>query len=194
LLGQTLAFLRQFLDEQLRVALGGSADDAGDALVTFLDSDKIDSLNFKMGAVTLALVNLEEERLLRSPDLYARSGAGGATEKGQPDIRLNLYLLLVSRFKDYDQAWEHLSRILSFLQTQRVMDHSTQADLPDSVEKLVFELVTQNFSEQSHMWGSLRSAALPSLLYRVRLLAFRDAHPTVPPTVTDTQHALKRMS
>jgi hypothetical protein len=194
MLGETLSFLRQYLDDHLRVAAGGSVEDNQDALVAFLDGDKVETPNFKLGAVTLVLINLEEERVLRQADPYVRVNATGAPERVQPEIRLVLCLLLVARFKNYNESWDHLSRLLSLLQTERVFERSSHPGLPAGVEKLVFELSSQTFAEQGQMWGTLRTAYLPSMLYRVKLLAFRDSKPTSLPVVASPTVDLRRLS
>lgn len=190
MIAETLIFLRKHLDERLRVELGGSQDDAtGDRLV-FLDGDKIDPISFQLNAVTALLINVEEERLLRQPDLYVRQAEDGSRQRVQPDIRLILYVLFVARFKKYEVGWQHLSKILEHLQSNRVYDQSTAPDLPAGLERLVIELVTQSFAEQNEVWNALRTTHHPSLLYRVKLLAYRDRRPAESPEIVEQQRAI----
>lgn len=190
MIAETLIFLRKHLDERLRVELGGSQDDAtGDRLV-FLDGDKIDPISFQLNAVTALLINVEEERLLRQPDLYARQAEDGSRQRVQPDIRLILYVLFVARFKKYEVGWQHLSKILEHLQSNRVHDQATAPDLPAGLERLVIELVTQSFAEQNEVWNALRTTHHPSLLYRVKLLAYRDRRPAESPGLVEQQRAI----
>src|SRR5687767_5763978 len=101
MIADTLTFLRKHLDQRLRVELGGSQDDASGDKVVFLDGDKMDPVSFRLGAVTELLINVEEERQLRAPDLHSRQQGDGRRQKVQPDIRLILYVLFVARFKQY---------------------------------------------------------------------------------------------
>jgi hypothetical protein len=174
LIADVLVFLRKHLDDHLRIAVGSSPDDPTGDRVVFIDGEQTDRLNFKLGAVTELLINVEEERVLRPADLYARRSEDGTAQRGQPDLRLTLYVLFVARFKQYDTAWQHLSKIIEHLQTVRVFEPETTPELPAGIEKLVFELVTLRFAEQNEIWGALRTGHHPSVLYRVKMLRLRD--------------------
>jgi hypothetical protein len=194
MIGDVLVFLRKHLDDHLRMELGGTPDDATGDKVVFLDGDKIEPITFKLGAVSELLINVEEERVLRSADLYSRQAEDGTHQRVQPDIRLILYILFVARFKQYESAWEHLSKIIEHFQTTRVFDHETAPDLPASIEKLVLELVTLGFAEQNEVWNALRTTHHPSILYRVKLIALRDRKPQALPEVAERQVAVRRTS
>ncbi|MFV8751779.1 DUF4255 domain-containing protein [Nannocystaceae bacterium ST9] len=193
MISDVLVFLRKHLDEYLRIELGVTPDDASGDKVVFLDGDKIEPITFKLGAVSELLINVEEERLLRQPDLYSRKTEEGIPQRVQPDIRLILYILFVARFKQYESSWEHLSKIIEHFQTQRVFEQETTPDLPAGIEKLVLELVTLNFAEQNEVWNALRTTHHPSILYRVKLIAMRDRKPQVQPQVSEPQVDLRRI-
>lgn len=193
MIAETLSFLRKHLDAHLRAALGGSQDDAVADRIVFLDGDKSEPLSFQSGAVSAVLINLEEERILRSADPYTRIAEDGTRQAIHPDIRLNLYLLFVARFKRYESAWEHLSAILEHIQSQRVFESSTAPDLPAGVERLTLELVTLTFAEQNEIWGALKTSHHPSLLYRIRMLAYRDRRAVEAPPITDTRSRVRRV-
>jgi hypothetical protein len=193
LIADVLVFLRKHLDDHLRIAVGGSPDDPTGDRVVFVDGEQMDPLNFKLGAVTQLLINVEEERVLRPADLYARRSQDGTPQRGQPDLRLTLYVLFVSRFKQYDTAWQHLSKIIEHLQTVRLFEAETTPELPAGVEKLVFELVTLRFAEQNEIWGALRTALLPSVLYRVKLLRLRDAQVADSTEVAEIESSVRRI-
>ncbi len=185
MIGDVLVFLRKHLDEQLKADLGVTPDDPSGDKVVFLDGDKIEPITFKLGAVSELLINVEEERVLRQPDLYARQVEDGTTQRVQPDIRLILYVLFVARFKQYESSWEHLSKIIEHFQTQRVFEPENSPDLPAGIEKLVLELVTLDFAGQNEVWNALRTTLHPSILYRVKLIALRDRKPETLPQVSE---------
>lgn len=194
MIAETLNFLRRHLDERLRVELGGSQDDATGDRVVFIDGDKLEPISFQLNAVTVLLINVEEERLLRSPDLYVRTHEDGTRQRVQPDIRLVLYVLFVARFKKYDAGWQHLSKILEHLQTNRVFDQAGAPDLPPGLDRLILELVTLDFAAQNEVWNALRTTHHPSLLYRVKLLAYRDRRPAESPEIGEQQREIGKMS
>jgi hypothetical protein len=175
------------------MTLGGSQDEPSGDKVVFVDGDQMDPISFKLGAVTVLLINLEEERTLRNPDLYVRRTGDGHTQRVQPDIRLILHVLFVARFKQYEFAWRHLSKIIEHLQSVRVFDAQVTPELPSNIEKLVVELVTLNFAEQNEVWNALRTTHHPSVLYRLKLITFRDQQATETTEVGTIQPAVRRI-
>jgi hypothetical protein len=176
-IGKVLVCLRKRLDDYLRAELAEPGDDPTADKVVFLDGDKMDPISFLEGAVSELVINLEEERQLRPADPYA-GVQNGQLQRKQPDLRLVLHVLFVARFKQYDIAWEHLAKIIEYLQTNRTFERDGYPDLPTGVDKLTFELVTQSFTEQNDVWNALRITYHPSALYRVRLVVLQDVKPT----------------
>jgi Pvc16 N-terminal domain len=182
-IGKTLGFLRQRLDAYVRAELAPGDDPVADKVV-FLDGDKMDPITFQEGAITELLINVEEERQLRAPDPYLRIADDGKLGRKQPDLRLSLNILFIARFKQYDLAWDYLTKTIEYLQTNRVFERATTPDLPAGVDRLSFELMTQSFAEQNDIWNALRTTYLPSALYRARLVILQDVKPTTSATVT----------
>jgi hypothetical protein len=154
--------------------------------VVFLQNDKVEHLDLKLGAVTLLLVNLEEEHALRPAEPFRRTLPDGTTQRVQPPIFLNAYVLFVSYFKDYEQSLQFLSLILQFFQNHRVIDHTSFPALGDRFDKLTVELLSLPFAEQNNLWSLLRISYQPSLLYKVRMAVFRDEEGVPLPVAGDT--------
>jgi hypothetical protein len=149
-------------------------DEAREEQVVFLEGEHMDPLSFKLGAVSILLINVEEENTLRAPDPYLKPSSNGTNQKVHPEIRLNLYVLFVARFKQYSQSLNHLSQIIRYFQNHRLLDHHTAPELSENIDKLVIELVTLPFSEQNEVWNALRVTYHPSVLYKVKMVVFRD--------------------
>src|SRR4051812_43749152 len=167
-----LGFLRDQLNQHLGRLFGDQASGGGEAMVVFPDGEKLDPISFKLGGVTLLLINVEQESSVRAPDPYAKVGPDGSSYRGQPDIRLNLDILFVARFKQYEQSLALISQIVQFFQNSRVFDHRNSPSLDDRIDKLVLELITPPFQEQYNIWSALRATYQPSVLYRVRMIVF----------------------
>lgn len=176
MIGKVLVCLRKRLDDYLRAQLAEPGDDPTADKVVFLDGDKMDPISFQEGAVSELVINVEEERQLRPADPYAGL-QDGRLQRKQPDLRLALHVLFVARFKQYDIAWEHLAKVIEYLQTNRTFERDGYPDLPAGVDKLTFELMTQSFTDQNDVWNALRTTYLPSALYRVRLVVLHDVKP-----------------
>ncbi|BBL70716.1 DUF4255 domain-containing protein [Methylogaea oryzae] len=174
MIGNTLVFLKNRLNNHFRTLAGGSLNDAWEDKVVFIDGDqKPDSIAFKLGAVSLVLFHIEQENLLRPADPYVRVSAEGVATKVQPDICLNLCLLFVAKFKDYEQGLHYLSSIIQYFQANKRLDRQNAPELDKSIDHLVVEFTSLSISQQNELWGLLRAGYLPSLTYKVRTVIFR---------------------
>ena len=190
--GDVLVLLRDRLNDFIHAQSGTPLPDAGEDKVLLIDGEKMDPIEFRLGAITGLLVNIEEEGILRSADPYRGLTADGKPQRVQPEIRLNLYVLFVARFKVYEQGLQYLAMVLRFFQAHRAMDHDNTPALGAEIEKLVLELVTLPMSEQNEIWSALRTSYHPSLLYRVRMVVFKDQVGTSVPQIGNTELRISR--
>ncbi|HLT34880.1 MAG TPA: Pvc16 family protein, partial [Enhygromyxa sp.] len=84
--------------------------------------------------------------------------------------------------------------ILEHFQTVRVIESTNTPDLPAGLDRLSIDLITLGFAEQNEIWNALRTTHHPSLLYRVKLLAFRDRQPVELPEVVEVGTDLGRVT
>ena len=172
MIADVLRFLRNRLNKAVpRDSSGGPVED----LFAYVGTDKDDSVSFKSDAMSMLLIRIEEDATLRPPDLYARVSSDGTSQKMEPEIRMNLYILFVARFPDdYSRSLHYLSRVIRYFQNHRVFNLENSPDLGEDLCQLIMELVTPSFSEQNEIWGALRAAYLPSALYKLKLIVFQD--------------------
>jgi hypothetical protein len=178
---RALLFLRDQLNGYLSRA-GGGAGAGLEEPVTFIEGDKLDPLTLKIGAINALLVNLEQDMIMRRDDPFVRTLPDGSTVRARPDVRLNLWILFVARFHVYEAGLAGLSSVLEYFQANPVFDGRSAPALDPRIDRLVVELHTLPLSEQNDLWGSLKLAYHPSLLFKVRMIAVRDgdALPGVP--------------
>jgi hypothetical protein len=174
MLNDVLVFLKNHLNHQLNPRAGWTAGDSQEETVVFIDGERMDPIIFKLGAVTVLLINVEEENTLRPADAYLGLSSTGDKLKVNPAIRMNLYVLFVARFKQYEIGLEYLSDIIRHFQNHRVFDHTNAPELNEGIEKLILELVTLPFAEQNEVWNALRTTYHPSVIYKVKMIVFRD--------------------
>ena len=174
MIGEVLTFLRGRLNGYISVRLGVVPGESNPDRVVLLDGEKMDPIEFPLGAVTALLINIEQEKLQPAPDPYYRMLADGKSERVHPEIRMNLYVLFVAHFKQYEQGLSYLSLIIQYFQNHRLLSHDNAPELSDRIEKLTLELVTLPFSEQNEVWNALRTTYHPSVMYRVRMVVFED--------------------
>jgi hypothetical protein len=174
MINELLLILKDAVNAHLSASSGWGDEHTDQGQVVFPESERVDAIDLKLGAVTLLLVNLEQEHSVRPGDPYRVSLPDGSTQRVSPPIFLNLILMFVARFKDYQQGLRHTSSILQFFHSHRVLDHQNTPALSDRIEKVIMEFVTLPMSEQHNLWGLLRTAYHPSLIYRARLMILQD--------------------
>lgn len=132
------------------------------------------------GKAVLSLVNIEEDRISKSPQNFVK--VNDKVEYRNPKIFLNLYCLFAVANSSYDTALQHLSLIIQFFQYKNVLNHqnspaASEPKLDPRIDKLVFDLHSLNFEQVNHLWGTLGGKYLPSVLYKVRLVTIEDDTP-----------------
>lgn len=186
MIGDVLCLLRDRLNAHLGASLPDAQPDSAEERVQLIDGEKSDPVEFRLNAITVLLVNIEQETSQRSADPYLRTPGESNLRKLQPEIRLNLYVLFVARFKVYEQGLNQLSQVIRFLLTHRALDHVNTPTLSPQIDKLVLELVTQPLAQQNEIWSALRISYHPSVLFRVRMVVFRDAEGAAVPHISQT--------
>ena len=91
-----------------------------------------------------------------------------------PPIYLNLYLMVAGHFSgnNYPEALKFLSNTISFFQRRPVMDHENTPDLDSRIEKLILDIENLNIKDLSTLWSAITGKYLPSVIYKVRMVAF----------------------
>ena len=142
--------------------------------VAFLEGEKIDPLVIPVNKVTPILVNIEEEKILRMNDRYEGSLRNGKRTDINPSIRINMLILFVSKFSNYEQSLKFLSLIIKCFQSTPVFDHENTPTLNPEIDRLRMELITLPINQQNELWNALRTNYHPSVVYKVNLLVFHD--------------------
>ena len=193
MLGDVLCLLRDQVNAFIGRSVGAGAQDAGEARVQLIDGEKNDPLEFRLNAITLLLVNLEQEVSQRSAQAYVTAAGAASPRKLLPDVRMNLFVLFVARFTAYEQGLNQLGLVVRFLQAHRALDHASLPGLSPDIDKLLLEMVTLPMAEQNEIWSALRTNYHPSVLVRVRMVVFRDPEGSAVPQVASTVlHTLQR--
>lgn len=121
----------------------------------------------------ISLVNLEEERTFRA-QLPSHSLVAGQHVVREPELKLNLFVLLAAHFKHYDQGLKHLSCALTYFQANSAFTPEQYPGLDPRIEKLTAELQSLNYEQLNQMWAYIGAKQLPSVVYRVRLVTLQD--------------------
>lgn len=131
--------------------------------------------------VFMNLVNIEEETVGKSQLPYLRT-ADDKLNVQNPDIKLNLYVQF-SAFSDsttggqnpYTRALKLLDQVILFFQFRNVFHASHYPVLAENgMEKIIVEPISLTFEQLNHLWATLGAKYLPSVLYKIRTLTFRE--------------------
>ncbi len=142
--------------------------------VRFLDGANFDPIQFPLDYITPVIVNIKEERTLRQNDYGLPKLVNGLKVGGNPEINLELIVLFVSRFKQYDQGLKFLSMIIHFFQANKLIDRVTAPELSEEIGRLHIEMLTMPISEQNDIWNALRVGYLPSVAFKIGVLNYKD--------------------
>lgn len=128
--------------------------------------------------LVLSLVNLEEEKALKNGKAFVNRDFAEVTYKNPP-IHLNLFLLFVANYRNYETALKRLTQVLTFFQGKQKFtpNNSPGATLgppPITEFSLVMDLLSLSFEEVNHLWGSLGGKQSPFVVYRGRLVTISD--------------------
>ena len=138
--------------------------------------------------VVCTLTGMEEQNVNRK-FRYSKNPENGQFAVQNPLVNLNLFVLFSAYFgeQNYRDALKAISAVVEFFQGKLVFNHQNTPALPDTIDKVVFEMANLSFHELNYMWGMLGAKYLPSALYRMRMLIFdSDAEQLSVPAITGT--------
>lgn len=121
----------------------------------------------------LSLINIEEDRISKSPENFVRAFDGSIVYKN-PKIFLNLYILFAVNLSSYSESLKRLSLIIQFFQHQNVFRRLNSPSMPDGVDELILDLMSLSYQDLNNLWGILGSRYLPSVMYKMRLIAINE--------------------
>ena len=133
------------------------------------------NIDIPADSLGLSLVNVEEERVVKDQQAYKAAADGRRVAHVNPELKLNLYILIVANFNTYETGLKFLSGAIRFFQSKYVFTGENTPDLDPSIQKLIVDLFPLNFEQQNHLWGALGAKYLPSVMYKVRLLTIQEA-------------------
>ncbi|MDY0973396.1 DUF4255 domain-containing protein [Massilia sp. CFBP9012] len=153
------------LNEYLRGLLGTSEDIVVVSNLLGPDGSPAPNVNNR---VILFLTSIEKDTVSQRPP----EGRGMAFAGSQP-LFLNIYLMVAANFTgaNYPESLKFLSLVIGFFHRQPVIDHANSPDLDQRISKLVLDIENTSPQAMSNIWGVLGGRYLPSVLYRVRMVA-----------------------
>jgi len=139
----------------------------------------------------ITLMNIEEDRALKDQRVTVKNMFGDI-ETRNPDIYLNLYVLISANFTsagtesptlDYLEGLKRLSQVIAFFQGKNVFTQANSpllATIDKNIERLSAELFSFNFEQMNHFWSIIGHSYLPSVLYKIRMITVQENVQLVP--------------
>ena len=128
--------------------------------------------------ITLLRVEEETSRKQQSPFRYAvdeRDGKKKVVSKNvNPDVCLNLYVLITSHAQKYDTALAQISDVIYWMNNINYKDNSNEI----SANSLQVELQSLTSEQHNSMWQTLGGKMVPSVVYKVRMVTIAAAEST----------------
>ena len=197
-----LTFLTNELNEFLKLKTGTLADRI------FLTSVATETgIAIPEKSLGVSLINIEEERVYKDQRTSMINNRGNV-EYLNPEIKLNLYVIISANFQDdtigdesandYEEGLKQLSMVISFFQAKNVFtpDNSpTLTSFDPNLKKLVVELYSYSFEQLYNFWSVVGAKYLPSVLYKVRTVTFQEReffHSNIPIEKIDIESKTKQ--
>lgn len=144
----------------------------------YLDAIQKDVSQKEGLCITLLHVEEETSRKQQSPFRYAmdeRDGKKKVVSKNvNPDVCLNLYVLITSHAQDYGTSLAQISDVIYWMNNINYRDDSNEI----SANGLHVELQSLTTEQHNSMWQTLGGKMVPSVVYKVRMVTIAAAEST----------------
>lgn len=161
--------------------IGVIPDEVSLGNISLIDAYQDTSATELSEKVIASVVNIEQESTLRNlPYRKTVTGDDGMPKGVQqsPKIYLNIYVLFGANKSpaNYDTALRRISQIIGFFQRNHTFTPENTPPLaPTGIHKLIFDLYSTSFEELNHLWSVNGGKYIPSVLYKMRMIAIQDA-------------------
>ncbi|MFA5245378.1 MAG: DUF4255 domain-containing protein [Pedobacter sp.] len=173
MINETLKFISDEVNSYLSLKLGINTDPRlilGN-VSRAMDND-IPGVNSLANRAILSLVNVEEDRIAKQHENYAKTDSGIIYKN--PPTYINLYILFAVNRTEYTDSLKWLAYIIQFFQYQNVFTPISHPALDEKIEKLIVDLYTLNFEQINHLWSTMGGKYIPSVLYKVRQITINE--------------------
>jgi Pvc16 N-terminal domain len=163
-----------FLKDELNTYLHTHGMDASTVQVVVNNIvDEAGKYAIQRGQVGICLFNIDEERVLKS-HLQEYTYVNGQHVVLEPDLKLNLHLLIASNMLGYDQSLKVISAILTYFQSHSHFTAEAYPALDPQIGKLLVELQSLNYEQLNQIWAFIGGKQLPSIIYKVRMVLLQE--------------------
>lgn len=193
MLGSLINFLKEDISAFISHKTG-----LGDGFVLAINLNNIlpesDGIDNK---IIISIVNIEEEKILKSPDNYTKTN--NEINYRKPPVWLNIICLFTFYSKSIENytGIDMLSNVVQYFQSKPRIDRSNAViadNYPADLEELRAEFVSLNYEQTNYLWGLFGGRYHPSVIYKFRTVPIdnMDVTPGGPPISTTLVAALHK--
>jgi hypothetical protein len=124
--------------------------------------------------LVLTVVNIEEDRVARSPENYIKES--NMVRYKNPAIHLNITVLFAATH-EYVNALPLLEKVIRFFQIKNVFTPVNTPELAAvnevnniNIEKIIFDWVNLNLEQVHQLWTTLGGHYMPSVVFKMRMI------------------------
>lgn len=141
-------------------------------------SDGDDFLKSKT-PVILSIINIEEDKIARNPNVYIKNEAKESTVKKLTNPAQHLIITLLFTAYNQEQEAENyengiikLEHVIHCFQEKNVFNVDGTPESPPV--KLILEMESLNFNELNQLWSMLGNKYMPSVCYKMRMITIQN--------------------
>ena len=125
--------------------------------------------------IVITLIRIEEETSNKQQVLYKKAQSGSKMYMMNPDITLNLYILISAQSSDYSAALKQISETMRLLNASKDVPPGINATKEEKdtcmfVRDLNIELQKLSFEQNNSLWQTIGRTVAPAAYYKVRLV------------------------
>jgi len=190
MIGNILSYVADDLNRYL-TNQQGLPEDTRKAHLSYVIDQNGSVASSEQNVVLVTLVDMAPDPLAYTQRFEPNKGGGVTQSLDVNSLHLNLMVLFSAYFQGdrARDALNYLTLVLQFFQSKSTFDRANSPGLPDSVDRLEFNVEPLDFHAQNHLWGILGAKYMPSVVYKVRMISFFNndrADFTPPITAIDT--------
>jgi hypothetical protein len=175
----------EFVTDELNAFIAArTGTDTVQAKLVRFSAETGNGYGFDLGDIGITVINLEEERTVRS-QLPTHALVNGQHVVREPDVKLNVHVLIGAHIKPYDEALKYISLVFLFFQSHPVFTPGEYPAMDPALERLAVELQSPTYEQLNQIWGFVGAKQLPSAVYKIRMVVLQDTEPgAIRPPVT----------
>jgi len=172
MIAKALIFITELLNKELKMSFGINDDRVVASSLINPDGSIAGNTENKM---VVSIINLEHETTMKSMNNYIKDGTNNYGKK-TPPVHLNIYVLISANYdsSNYLEANKMLSAVIGVFQAHPYFSKQTNPEMQSPLEKLTFEIFNLPINELSHIWSGIGAKYVPSIIYKLRMLAIQD--------------------